>query len=98
MNIKLDDVERGSGPTGTAIRTGKPYICENMLTDPKFKPWREEAMKRGYKSSMVLPIVSDMKVIGVLNIYSRETDPFSPEEKKLLQELVDDICIWNNIS
>jgi PAS domain S-box-containing protein len=91
LNIKLDDVERGRGPTGTAIRTGKPYICENMLTDPKFKPWREEAMKRGYKSSMVLPIISDMEVIGALNIYSRETNPFSTEEKKLLHELVDDI-------
>ena len=91
LNIKLDDVERGRGPTGTAIRTGKPYICENMLTDPKFKPWREEALKRGYTSSMVLPIISDNNVIGVLNIYSRETNPFSYEEKKLLQELVDDI-------
>jgi signal transduction histidine kinase len=91
LNIKLDDIERGRGPTGTAIHTGKPYICENMLKDPKFKPWREEAMKRGYASSMVLPIISNNKTIGVLNIYSRETNPFSYEEKMLLEELVEDI-------
>jgi light-regulated signal transduction histidine kinase (bacteriophytochrome) len=62
-----------------------------MLTDPKFKPWREEALKRGYASSMVLPIISVNQIIGVLNIYSRETNPFSHEEKKLLKELVEDI-------
>ena len=91
LNITWDDTEHGHGPTGTAIRTGKPYICKNMLTDPKFKPWREEAIKRGYASSLVIPIISDNKAIGALNIYSKETNPFSEEEKNLLGELVDDI-------
>ena len=67
------------------------YICENMLTDPKFKPWREEATKRGYASSIVLPLISDNKVFGALNIYSEEPNPFSEEEKDLLKELTDDI-------
>ena len=91
LNITWDDTEHGHGPTGTAIRTGKPYFCKNMLTDPKFKPWRKEAIKRGYASSLVIPIISDNKAIGALNIYSKETNPFSEEEKNLLGELVDDI-------
>lgn len=91
LNIKLDDTDRGCGPTGTAIRTGKPCICENMHTDPKFKPWREEALKRGYSSSIVLPLMSDGKAFGALNIYSIETNPFSYEETALLKELADDI-------
>lgn len=78
-------------PTGTAIRTGNVYICENMFTDPKFKPWREEATKRGYASSIVLPLISDNRVFGALNIYSKEPSPFSEEEKDLLKELTDDI-------
>jgi PAS domain S-box-containing protein len=91
LNITCDDTERGQGPTGTAIRTGKPSICENMQIDPKFKPWREEAIKRGYASSIVLPIFLNDQVIGALTIYSKETNPFSEEEIKLLQELADDI-------
>ena len=91
LNITWDDSERGHGPTGTAIRTGKICICENMLTDPKFSPWREEAIKRGYSSSIVLPLISDNIVIGALNIYSKDTNPFSEEEKDLLKELTDDI-------
>ena len=57
----------------------------------KFKPWREEAIKRGYASSIVLPIFLSNKVIGAMTIYSTETNPFSVEEIKLLQELADDI-------
>ncbi len=91
LNITWDDTERGHGPTGTVIRTGKLYICENMLTDPKFKPWREEALKRGYASSIVLPIVNDNNVLGALNIYSKETNPFSEEGKNLLEEVVGDM-------
>ena len=48
MNITWDDTERGRGPTRTAIRTGKPSMCKNMLTDPAFEPWREAAIKRGF--------------------------------------------------
>ncbi len=91
LNITLDDTEYGHGPTGTAIRTGKICICENMLTDPKFKPWRQEATKRGYSSSIVLPLINNEKVFGALNIYSEETNPFSEEEQNLLTELAEDI-------
>ena len=63
LNITWDDTEFGQGPTGTAIRTGKPYICENMQIDPKFKPWREEAIKRGYASSIVLPFLLMIKCL-----------------------------------
>ena len=87
----LDDKERGNGPTGLAIKTGKPYICENIHKEPEFKPWREEACKRGYASSIVLPLAHNKNVFGALNIYSKDTDPFSEEEKDLLQELANDI-------
>ena len=52
LRITWADSERGRGPTGTAIRTGQPSMCRNMLTDPAFLPWREEAIKRGYASSL----------------------------------------------
>jgi PAS domain S-box-containing protein len=92
VNITWSDTERGHGPTGTAIRTGKPAICRNMLSDPNFKPWRKEALKRGYVSSIVLPLISNGKTFGAINIYSKEPDPFSEEEIKLLTELSNDLA------
>ena len=92
LNITWDDTEHGKGPTGTAVRTGELDVCEDMQTDPKFKPWREEALKRGYHSSIGIPIINNEKVLGAITIYSEETNPFSREEKELLKELSDDVA------
>ncbi len=91
-DITWADTERGRGPTGTAIRTGEPAICRNMLTDPSFAPWRKEAVKRGYASSIVLPLTIEGKAFGAINIYSRDPDPFSEKEVRLLSELADDLA------
>jgi len=91
MMITWADTERGHGPTGTAIRTGKPTTCRNMRTDPLFMPWREEAIKRGYASSIVLPLMTRGRTFGALNIYSKEPDPFTEDEENLLTELANDL-------
>jgi PAS domain S-box-containing protein len=92
VNITWSDTERGRGPTGTAIRTGKPAVCRNILTDPNFEPWRKEALKRGYASSIVIPLISNDRTLGAINIYSKEPDPFSEEEIDLLTELSSDLA------
>jgi PAS domain S-box-containing protein len=91
-NISWADTERGRGPTGTAIRTGKVSLCKNMLTDPKFIPWRKEASKHGYASSIALPLIAGEKPFGALTIYSKMPDAFSIEEVKLLAELASDLA------
>ena len=86
-----ENSKSGRGPTGTVIRTGKPYVCKNMQIDPNFEPWRPEALKRGYTASLVLPLTSfEGETFGALNIYSKESDPFTDEEVKLLTELAND--------
>ena len=87
LNITWADSERGRGPTGMAIRTGKITICRDMLNDPDFKPWRAEAVKRGYASSIAIPLQSGNDVLGALMLYSAETDPFSKDEIALLMEM-----------
>jgi PAS domain S-box-containing protein len=91
LKITWDDSERGCGPTGTTIKTGTPTVCRNMLTDQKFKPWREAALQNGYASSLVLPLMADGKPFGALSIYSKKPDPFSDSEIDLLSELVQDL-------
>ena len=92
LNITWADTERGRGPTGTAIRTGKPYLCRNMLTDPSFLPWRGAAVARGYASSVVLPLIARDLRFGAINIYSVEPDSFSEDEVRLLSEVAGDIA------
>lgn len=92
LRLTWADTERGRGPTGTAIRTGKPAGCRNMLTDPRLAPWREEAAKRGYASSLVVPLRAGGRAFGAISIYAREPDAFSEDEAQLLAELADDLA------
>jgi signal transduction histidine kinase len=62
-----------------------------MQSDPCFKPWRDEAVKRGYSSSISLPLFMDEEVFGAMMIYSEEPDPFSGEEIQLLTKLSHDL-------
>jgi len=86
------DSERGRGPSGTAIRTGQPCIVHNIETDPTFEPWREDAIQRGYKSIIALPLSNDNQMLGALGIYSGETDAFNDKEVEILKELADDLA------
>ncbi|HEB12662.1 MAG TPA: PAS domain S-box protein, partial [Actinobacteria bacterium] len=90
-NIVWADTEREREPTGAAIRTGKPVACLDILHDPSCKPWRVEAIKLGYQSSLALPLTVDSKVIGALNIYSQEPFFFDEDEIDLLVELANDV-------
>jgi PAS domain S-box-containing protein len=92
LNVTWDDSDHGRGPTGTAIRTCRPSICKNMLTDPRFAPWREAAFARGFASSLVLPLLADGKAFGAVSIYSKEPDSFSDSEIDLLNDLADDLA------
>ena len=94
MRITWADSERGRGPTGTAIRTGQPSMCRHMLTDPAYLPWREEAIKRGYACSLVVPLKEKDgdKAFGAITIYSREPDTFTEGEVNLLTELATDLA------
>ena len=92
LNITWDNSENGQGPMGTAIRTGKPAVFRNIVSDPRFRPWRDEAMKRGYASSVGLPLSSEDRCIGGLSIYASESDAFDAAEIELLMGLADDMA------
>jgi len=81
----------GRGPTGKAIRTGKPQINQNFLTNPALGPWREAALQRGYQSSLALPLAGTSGIFGALMIYAPESDAFIDQEVALLEDLAKDL-------
>ncbi|MBF0525815.1 MAG: DUF3365 domain-containing protein, partial [Deltaproteobacteria bacterium] len=83
--------ELGSGPTGTAIRTCRPVVANDLNTDPSYDPWRAEAVSRGYRSSIALPLMADGRAFGALSIYSSQPHAFNDDEIKLLSDLMDNI-------
>src|SRR5919199_2498732 len=90
-SITWSDTKREQGPTGKAIRLGQPMLAQNILSDPNLAPWREEALKRGYQSSLAVPLIDRQQVFGALNLYSTRADGFDTEEVQLLTELADNV-------
>ena len=86
------DVPLGQGPTGMAIRIGQPYIMRDMQKDPNFEPRRRQALKRGYASSLSLPLKTVIKVFGAITIYSAIPNAFDTEETQLLTALADNLA------
>ncbi len=85
------DEARGRGPAGVAMRTGKVAVANDLATDPRFAPWREAALARGYASNAVLPLVHGGEPLGVIAAYSGERDAFTPEVIEVLQRLAEDL-------
>ena len=89
--ISVSDQPEGRGPTGTAIREGKHFICNDIANEPRMAPWRDEALKRGFRSSIALPVIFFGKVIGAFSLYAPIVNFFDKEEIVLLDEVTDDI-------
>ena len=90
--ISWADTERGRGPTGTAIRTGKTVIAQDLKTQPGYAPWLQQALQAGDASSIAIPLIHEGQCLGALNIYSNEPQVFEPDEVKLLEELGMDLA------
>ncbi len=93
IKITYDEAETGKGPTGTAARTRKPDICQDITKEPRMNPWKEIALKYGFLSSSSFPIIWKEKIYGVLCVYSENPNIFVSEEVELLNEISDDIAL-----
>jgi signal transduction histidine kinase len=87
IDVRWDDGPHGRGPTGTAIRTNKPCVAQNIAHDQAFEPWRAQALHRGFASSAAFPLHDGDRVFGALNLYAPEPDAFDPDEIALLERM-----------
>jgi PAS domain S-box-containing protein len=91
IKISVGDSPEGRGPTGTALREGKPVVCVDFEQDPRMILWREKALQRGYRSSAAFPIRVQDRLIGVLTLYASQVNFFDEIELNAIQQVVDHI-------
>ncbi|MGA2799181.1 MAG: ATP-binding protein, partial [Thermoguttaceae bacterium] len=90
--IQVDlEGELGKGPTGACIREDKVVVNDVFDTNPSTAPWREPALKRGFRASAAFPLHRRGGIIGSLTIYAAEPGVFDPEQVRLLEALSADI-------
>ncbi|MBK7473028.1 MAG: EAL domain-containing protein [Betaproteobacteria bacterium] len=74
-----------------ALRERTAVVCNDVDTDPQMARWRQEALRRGYRSVVVLPLRLGDKAIGLLLLYAAEAGFFDTAEMGLLTEIAGDL-------
>lgn len=92
LRVTWGGAKEERGPTGTAIYTSRPVICQDLGRDRQFAPWLAEVLARGFRSAIVLPIAVRGQTLGAIHIYSVEPNAFDRDEVRLLVELADDLA------
>ena len=91
--LMLDGEVPGSGGLiAQMTRERRPVFCNDIAQEPRSGgPRRAEAVRRGYRSVIVLPLTVEGAVVAVMTLYSGESGFFDDEEIRLLTELADDV-------
>jgi len=89
--ITASDAPEGKGPTGRAVLTGSHVICSDIEHDPVMLPWRDKALKHGFRSSAAFPLRAGSGIIGAFTVYAENPRFFTLEETTLLISLAEDI-------
>lgn len=79
------------GPTARSILTEKTVLNNRPKSNPEYNLWLNEAAKRGYSSSIALPIFVDGRIFGSFNLYSHAENFFTPSEVNLLETIAHNI-------
>ncbi|MHB9002158.1 MAG: response regulator [Thermoanaerobaculia bacterium] len=77
--------------TARALAGAVPVVCNDIASDERMKTWRAEALKRGYRSVALFPLVPAGRPIGLFVLYAPEPGVFDEEEMSLLVEMAGDI-------
>jgi PAS domain S-box-containing protein len=91
VTIYADDRPEGQGPTGTAVREERNYICNDFSHDPRTLLWRKMAEQGGFQSSASLLIRQGGAICGAITVYAGQVDFFQDKEIALLEEAAADI-------
>lgn len=93
IQITWGKEKTGRGPTGMAIRTGRPVVSCDTGKDITFVPWRENAEKHGFSASYALPLKDEKnRPFGALNVYSARPNAGAPGEVNLLESVANNLA------
>ena len=85
--------EEEGNPAGRCLETGELQIVRDYSDDAQpAAAWRLEALRRGIRSSITLPLTCSGIIVGSLSIYSEKPGYFDESQVALMRELADDLA------
>jgi len=90
MGAALENRDEDPGPVGWALRQKKMVVVNDIEASSQYL-FKQQALARGFRSQMAMPLVVEGRAVGVLVLYAAEAGFFDQEELKLLKDLASDI-------
>jgi PAS domain S-box-containing protein len=87
VKITWDDSEYGRGVVGQAIKSGRIVTIEQVQNDQCMHPWRREAGRRGYESSIAIPFRHSSQGMACLTAYGSRINKWSESEQRLMEQI-----------
>jgi GAF domain-containing protein len=87
MPLKIED-----SLIGRVVREARPIMIPNVLAEKQYR-YPELARKTGLASLLSVPLVTRDKVIGTINIYTREQRTFSEDELGFVKVVAGQVAI-----
>ncbi|MDA8084677.1 MAG: GAF domain-containing protein [Nitrospiraceae bacterium] len=91
ITIRFDDAPEAAGPTGRAVREQGSEICGDIQNDPSMLPWREKALRQGFRSLAAFHMRGGSGVSGAFTVYADKAQFFTDDEMNLLASMVENI-------
>ena len=80
QDLDLFPEQEGSGISGYVAATGKSYVCFDATTDEKYLPGLV-----GARSSLTVPLRVHDRVIGILDVESKEPGQFDEQDRQFAE-------------
>jgi GAF domain-containing protein len=77
-------LECGQGPGVESILTGRGFISDDLRLDGRWRFWGPQAADAGWLSALSVPL-SDGHTFGSLNVYSRQVQSFSRDDRAVAE-------------
>jgi diguanylate cyclase (GGDEF)-like protein/PAS domain S-box-containing protein len=78
-------------PIRLAVREMRPFICNNVCSDPILASFSDALVAHSHRSMGVWPIATGNNGVAAITLFASETDFFDADQIKLLDEMAGDL-------
>ena len=91
LRVDISDTPYGRGAIGSAVRQECTWVISDIENDARVAPWRDAALRRGYRSAAAFPVRSGKHVVAVLAVYSATIEAFDRAELERFTRLTEEL-------
>ena len=74
-----------------ALARREPVLCNDIESEERMESWKNQALARGHRAAVALPLVATKDVLGVVEFYASKPGFFNEKEIDLLKGLAADL-------